>query len=149
MKKACGGPSTRKSYTVCLNYHNTHLGLTKRKLKVPLLKQTVRVHIEFIFRLDATRDWRDPVSGWGLEGSGWDDACCSYSLLWFLFLGLSRRNTCKKKSILKHIKHFNWSFKKRSTRRTKTKTQATPIEPRPRQTQLVKVWIKKENACRF
>ena len=63
MKKACGGPSTRKSYTVCLNYHNTHLGLTKRKLKVPLLKQTVRVHIESIFRLDATRDRRDPVSG--------------------------------------------------------------------------------------
>ena len=52
----------------------------------------------------------------------------------------------KKKSILKHI---NLSFKKISTRRTKNKTQATPIEPRPRQTQLVKVWIKKENACRF
>lgn len=43
MKQAGGGPSTRKSYIVHL-YIVQDKQKRKRKLKVPLLKQTVRVH---------------------------------------------------------------------------------------------------------
>lgn len=112
------GPSTRelqctfkslKQITSCLN-HNTHCGFNSEN-STSSQTNSQSQQKESIFRLNATRDRRVPVSGWGLEGSSWEDAWSFYSVLWFPFLGLLRKNTCRIKAFVKLVRNCSvWVY---------------------------------------